>query len=149
MSERVLLTTTHHPPWTERIARTLVDIDGSDAEVVLLYVFNDRERKQAIENLDMDEPVDISELAMRKADVSSATKVLEEAGVNYSVRGVESDDPAEAILNIADDETVDRIYVYSQRRSPVGKAVFGSSLQDVILGADVPVVVTPESDTET
>lgn len=145
MPERLLLTTTHHPPWTERIARTLVDIDGSDAEVVLLYVFNERERDQAVENLGIEGPVDISELAMRKADVSSAREVLDSARITYSVRGIESDEPADAILSVAEDEDVDRIYVYSRKRSPVGKAVFGSTLQDVILGADVPVVVTPEA----
>jgi len=145
MPERLLLTTTHHPPWTERIARTLVDIDGSDAEVVLLYVFNERERDQVVENLGIEGSVDISELAMRKADVSSAREVLDSAGITYSVRGIESDVHADAILSVAEDEDVDRIYVYSRKRSPVGKAVFGSTLQDVILGAEVPVVVTPEA----
>lgn len=144
MPERLLLTTTHHPPWTEQIAQTLVDIDGSDAEVILLYVFDDREREQAIENLDIEGPIETSELAKRKADVSSARDILEAAGIDPSVRSVESEEQAEAILSVADEEGVDRIYVYSRRRSPVGKAVFGSTLQDVILGANVPVVVTPE-----
>lgn len=145
MPERLLLATTHHPPWTERVARTLVDVDGSDAEVVLLHVFSSEEREQAVENLEIEGDVDVSELAERKTDVATAKAVLEEAGFPYVVRGFESGDLAEAILAVADEEAVDRIYVYSRKRSPIGKAILGSALQDVILGADVPVVVTPGS----
>lgn len=145
MPKRLLLSTAHHPPWTEAIARTVVDIEGPDAEAILLYVFDEVERKQAIENLDIEGPVEVSDLAKRKADVSSAREILETAGLEYTVRGVENDDHAEAILGVAAEEAVDRVYVYSRTRSPVGKALFGSALQDVILGAEVPVVVTPET----
>lgn len=69
--------------------------------------------------------------------------VLEAAGVPYTVHGVEHENQAEAVLAIAEDLAIDRIYLFNRRRSPAGKAIFGSALRDVIIGASVPVVVTP------
>lgn len=143
MADRVLLASTHHPPWTERVANTVIEIEGTDAEVLLLHVFTEEERKEAIANLDLEGEVELDQLARRKDDVSDGMDVLEDAGVPFTVRGIEHDDQAEAILTVADEEAVDRIYVFSRRRSPAGKAIFGSAVQAVILRSSIPVVVTP------
>jgi len=52
-------------------------------------------------------------------------------------------DPAEEIIAYAD--TVDARYVVvgGRRRSPTGKAIFGSVTQKVMLGASVPVLNVP------
>lgn len=143
MPAKVLLLATHNRSWTERVAETLVDIDGTRANVVLLYVFSEDAKEETIENLDIEGEVDLDQLARRKDDVAAGTDVLEAAGITYEVRGREHEDQAEAVLQAVDDLAIDRIYVYSRRRSPAGKALFGSTLQDVIIGASIPVVVTP------
>lgn len=143
MPAKVLLLATHNRPWTERVAETMVDIDGTRANVVLLYVFSEDAKEETIENLDIEGEVDLDQLARRKDDVAAGTDVLEAAGITYEVRGREHEDQAEAVLQAVDDLAIDRIYVYSRRRSPAGKALFGSTLQDVIIGASIPVVVTP------
>lgn len=144
MADRVLLTTAKHPPWTEEMARTVADIETGETTVDILYVFDEAERKSTQRNLNLDDGVvDADELAERKEDVAIAESVLEKADLRYEVVGTVNEDPAEAILDTAWERNVDRIYIYSSGRNPVGKAVFGSTLQDVILGAAVPVIVTP------
>lgn len=54
-------------------------------------------------------------------------------------------DPADAILGLARDERVDLIVVGVRRRSPVGKAFLGSESQDILLGADCPVLAVKAS----
>ncbi|MFC7157085.1 universal stress protein [Halomarina halobia] len=50
-------------------------------------------------------------------------------------------DPAEEIVDYAESVDADAIVVPGRKRSPVGKAVFGSVTQDVILNADRPVTI--------
>lgn len=49
--------------------------------------------------------------------------------------------PADGILELADEFDVDLIVIGARRRSPVGKAVFGSITQQIILESGVPVTV--------
>lgn len=49
-------------------------------------------------------------------------------------------DPTEEILDVADDLDARYVVVGGRRRSPVGKALFGSTTQDVLLESDRPVV---------
>ncbi|MDR5671842.1 Nucleotide-binding protein, UspA family [Halalkaliarchaeum sp. AArc-CO] len=80
---------------------------------------------------------------------STATFVdrLREAGVDADVHSV-TGDPATAILELADEFQVDTIVLGARRRSPVGKVLFGSVTQSVILDSDCPVTVAPEPRTE-
>jgi nucleotide-binding universal stress UspA family protein len=64
--------------------------------------------------------------------VRRASEVLEDAGVEYSLVE-ESGDPAEEIVERADELDVDCICVAGRKRSPTGKALFGSVSQSVII----------------
>ncbi|MFC6716994.1 universal stress protein [Natrialbaceae archaeon GCM10025810] len=74
--------------------------------------------------------------------VDSVVDELEDAGVETSVHSVTAD-PASAILEVAEDFDVDAIVIGARRRSPVGKVLFGSVTQAVILESDRPVTVAP------
>lgn len=50
-------------------------------------------------------------------------------------------DPAQGILSMANEVDGDAILIGIRERSPVGKVVFGSVSQKVIIGSDVPVIV--------
>jgi len=50
--------------------------------------------------------------------------------------------PADEILALADDIDADLIVLGGRKQSPVGKIVFGSVSQEVMLNTDRPVVVT-------
>jgi nucleotide-binding universal stress UspA family protein len=145
METRVLLPARGFPGWVEAVTDVAVDVEpADDVTAIVLHVFDDDEVASTVSNLDVDGDVDVDDLAERKSGVSAAIDRLDEAAVDYRVRGVvQEESPSSAILSVADDEDVDRIYMYSRKRSPTGKAVFGSELQDVLLDATVPVVVTP------
>ena len=77
---------------------------------------------------------------------SSVTQVsarLEEAGVAVTTRR-EHGKPAETILEVAEELGVDQIVMSGRKRTPVGKALFGSVTQAVLLSADQPVTIVME-----
>lgn len=81
---------------------------------------------------------------MRSVDrietVRLVQEYLEERDVDVELAET-SHPPAEGILGTAGDVDADQIVMGSQKRSPTGKAVFGSTSQQVLLEADVPVTV--------
>lgn len=79
--------------------------------------------------------------ATQLAPVRAAADRLAEAGVDYTVTE-SSGDPAESIISLADDQDADLIVIGGRKRSPAGKALFGSVTQTVILNAGRPVMVT-------
>ena len=66
---------------------------------------------------------------VREEDIACVTKL--------SVRGIE---PGEDIVKFAQENNIDQIIVGVRQRSKVGKLVFGSTAQYVILEAPCPVV---------
>ena len=73
--------------------------------------------------------------------LKNAKKLLEEAGVDCEtyllIRG---ETPAEDIIDFAEKNEVDEIIVGIAKKSRVGKMIFGSNAQYVILHAPCPVV---------
>jgi nucleotide-binding universal stress UspA family protein len=100
--------------------------DGSEKHVTLIHSFTDN-------------PSGAS--ATQLAPVREASDVLDEAGIGYDVTE-SSGDPAEAIIDAADEVDADLIVIGGRKRSPAGKALFGSVTQTVILNAGRPVMVT-------
>jgi nucleotide-binding universal stress UspA family protein len=106
--------------------------EGSEKRVTLIHSFTDN-------------PSGAS--ATQLAPVREAGDLLDEAGIAYEVTE-SSGDPADAIVDAADDADADLIVVGGRKRSPAGKALFGSVTQSVILTAGRPVMVTgvPDDD---
>lgn len=72
--------------------------------------------------------------------VREAEELLADAGIEVEV-AESSGDPAAELLELAAAEDADVIVVAGRKRSPAGKALFGSTTQAVILDADRPVLV--------
>lgn len=99
--------------------------------VTVLHVFDD----SAIDDsADMVNPT-------RVEAVNVAKEALEERGINTSVEG-RGGDPSSTVVRVAEEVGADSIYVGGPKRSPAGKAIFGSVAQSIILNADRPVMVT-------
>jgi len=74
------------------------------------------------------------------ASAESVKEYLEDEGVAVAMRR-EHADPAETIVETASEIGADRIVMSGRKRSAVGKALFGSVTQSVLLQSEVPVTV--------
>ena len=72
--------------------------------------------------------------------VRRASEYLESRGVSVRLDET-SGEPARELLRLADDADVDLICLAGRKRTPAGKALFGSVTQHVILESDRPVLV--------
>lgn len=109
-------------------AQEIIDLPGEGAEkhVTVIHSFTDN-------------PSGAS--ATQIASVREVGDQFEKAGIEYDVEE-SSGDPAEAIIDVASDVDADLIVIGGRKRSPAGKALFGSVTQTVILNAGRPVMVT-------
>ncbi len=72
---------------------------------------------------------------------------LKGAGVEHEVRQlVRGLDPAEDLINVAEEVTADLIVIGLRRRSPVGKLILGSNAQRILLDAPCPVLAVKASE---
>lgn len=72
--------------------------------------------------------------------VDAVEERLQAAGVTVERRR-EHADPATAIVEVAEELDADRIVMAGRKRTPVGKVLFGSVTQSVLLNAPMPVTV--------
>jgi len=110
----------------------VVDLpDAADSvEVILLYVFTEDDKTPSPQR-------DVT----RIASIRRARERLREHDVEVQIRE-DSVEAVESILRQAREHDVDAIVLGGRKRSPAGKALFGSVTQSVILGTNLPVVVT-------
>jgi nucleotide-binding universal stress UspA family protein len=125
---------------------------GVDAELLLLHVTTEdefQERRSTLENvagLDSEYNVDNARSGAERFARKVGIEVLEDDS-EFTAMG-RIGDPQEAILNTANQEDVDHIFIHGKQRSPTGKAVFGDTAQAIILNFDGPVTVTTGNEEE-
>ena len=125
----------------DALTNTVVDIAGpAGADVVLAHVFTPEEFERAASRLDFTEPEAASaiEVANRHATVRDIGQRLDAAVVDYTVTS-EVGDHGDTIVDLATSEGADLVVVGGRKRSPTGKAVFGSTAQQVMLDSPCPV----------
>jgi nucleotide-binding universal stress UspA family protein len=127
----------------DEMLQTVTDVAGpAGATAVLFYALTDDEFEEVLADLDLDPTGDRlspTDLARRHLLIERAIERLDAAGIDHEVRGAVGD-PQEAIGEEAEATQADLLVIGGQRRSPAGKAVFGSLTQDVLLTAPCPVV---------
>ncbi|CCQ36573.1 UspA domain protein [Natronomonas moolapensis 8.8.11] len=131
---------------TDELIDAVVDIvEPTDASVVLLHVFSETAYRAGIEEagFDPDAPPSPGELASRLAGVDAVAAALGDSGLEYDIVG-EIGDEKETILRVAGDTDADLLCVSGRKRSPTGKAVFGSTVHELMMDAPCPVLFVRE-----
>ncbi|USZ73642.1 universal stress protein [Natronosalvus halobius] len=106
-----------------------IPMDPDTVHVTLVHVFEDK--------------ADPAVSARNVASVHRAAQILEDAGIETTI--VEADgNPVTALLEETAERAADLIVVAGRKRTPTGKALFGSVTQRVILNSDYPVLVVTE-----
>ncbi|WP_135302812.1 universal stress protein [Haloarcula amylovorans] len=125
----------------DELAATVTDIAGpTGASVVIAHVFTDDEYENVVDRLEFASvsEADPNEVADRHTTVRELEDRFNDAGIDYSVRGAVGNH-GQQIVDLAEDESADLVVVGGRKRSPTGKAVFGSTAQEVMLNAPCPV----------
>lgn len=123
----------------KKLAQTLIDIaEPANSQAVVAQVFTEDEYDAIGKSLGIsDEEVTPDKIADQHGTFSIIANHLNAARLDYEFRS--SIGPhTDTILNLAAD--VDLIIIGGRKRSPTGKAIFGSTTQDVLLSAPCPVV---------
>ncbi|MEF8800276.1 MAG: universal stress protein [Halolamina sp.] len=126
---------------TSAVARLAEETD--DLEVLVLHVFRDVDLPSQVV---VHEPLgDFEETHHEQreipASVSTATDQLVNQGIDAEIRIERSENPSATIISVAKDHDVDSIFIGGRKQSPVGKVLFGSVTQAVLLNTDIPVTV--------
>lgn len=123
----ILMALDDSPSQTRRQIAAVSDLVSSAGEmtVYLLHVFEDNPEGASVSQVET-----VREAQDRLESLGIDVELLESSG-----------DPAEQIITQAEKHDIDQICVGGRKRSPAGKALFGSVTQAVILGTDLPVLV--------
>ncbi|ELY52909.1 universal stress protein [Natronolimnohabitans innermongolicus] len=135
----------------DELAATVLEVAGpADATVVLAHVFTRTEYDDVLSRLEFDrerDDVDPNDVAGRHETILELQATLEEHDVEYATRGAVGEH-GPTIVDLATEVDADRVVVGGRRRSPTGKAVFGSTAQEVLLSAPCPVTFVRNDDFE-
>lgn len=127
---------------TDELIETVIEVaKPTGATVVLAHVFTSDEFEDVVGRLEFDhgpDEADPDEAASRHATIRDLRSVLEANDVEYEIRGAVGPH-GPTIVDLATTVDADRVVVGGRKRSPTGKAVFGSTAQEVLLSAPAPV----------
>ncbi|MFB6130744.1 MAG: universal stress protein [Salinigranum sp.] len=116
--------------------------EEADLKVTLVHVFRNADVSQRVAIYRIAD--DYEEQLEEGRDVPVAVRETLDrlAGAEFDLEfRIESGDPAEEILRVADEADADAVHVGGRKRSPVGKALVGSVAQDVIFSTSLPVLI--------
>ena len=122
------------PEGRAAIATAREEAQLRDASLLLVHSFHGEGR-------------DEDQIEGYEKELSAIRDELTAAGVTSHVRSlVRGSDPGKDLIAFADEQSVDMIIIGIRRRSPVGKLLLGSNAQDVLLGANCPVLAVKSTD---
>jgi len=111
------------------------------AAVVVAHVFEDDEfdrTRRRLKDREDEDPLEPDQVAQRHATIRGLVEIIEEAGVKPEIRGAVGD-RGPTVVSLAEEYDADRVVIGGRERSPAGKAVFGSTAQEILLSAPCPV----------
>ncbi|EMA70807.1 uspA domain protein [Halorubrum aidingense JCM 13560] len=114
-------------------ARYVSGLPGETDElsVTVAHAYRDDSRGTGDDRFDEESP-----------GVIEATDILSAAGITVEQRELYVP-VAESIVDLSDELDADEVVLCGRKRSPAGKALFGSVTQSVALESSVPVTIVP------
>lgn len=133
----------------DRLTETTIEVAKPvDATVILAHIFTEDEYERVLNRLDLDpasESTTPDGVARQHSVIQNVGSQLEKEGVGYEVRGVIGE-PGLAISDLGFEISADRIIVGGRKRNPTGKAIFGSTAQEIMMESPCPVTFVRETD---
>lgn len=119
--------------------------EAFDEEIHVVHVMS---RSKFVElgsrRAEANDPIDMAEVRETASEI--AADAAADVDSPHEVVGLEGE-PADEVVSYAADHDARYIVVSGRKRSPAGKALFGSIAQSILLNADCPVVSTvPQQD---
>lgn len=147
----VLLPTSRNPLWARRTVDALLEIEaGAEIEVVAMHLFHPDDDPLQTDGGGDAEDATLDEVAAEQPGVEAVLTRADDAAsdrdLSVRTRGVRAAEPTTAILDAVEAYDAERIYLYGRKRSPTGKAIFGSRLVEILGLSPVPVVVIPPTE---
>lgn len=137
-----ILTAIESPSDTKLIEQASQLARAYDDELVVLHVFTREEFEDRAEGRD-DYYLDDGAYDAAKVSEAATDAVLSGDTPNVFFQG-RIGEPTEEILDEAKRTNARYLVVGGRKRSPVGKAVFGDTTQEILLHATLPVVTVME-----
>ncbi len=134
-------------PLAEAAAATA---DATGATIHVVHVHSPSEYAERTDSLNYERrsPPDASALARRSSTVRVVSEALDDrlsaSDATVKIHGFVDEHVGTAIVEFAADVDADRLVVGGRRRSAVGKVVFGSTAQSLLLDAPCPVTFVRE-----
>ena len=84
---------------------------------------------------------DAAEAQRFEDELATVQHDLDEAGIEHEVRAlVRGNEPAEDLVQVADESEASLIVIGLRRRTPIGKLILGSNAQRILLESTCPVL---------
>ncbi|HSP60960.1 MAG TPA: universal stress protein [Ornithinimicrobium sp.] len=92
---------------------------------------------------------DAEEAQRFEDELGKVQRVLDEAGIEHEVRAlVRGNEPAEDLVEVADESEGELIVIGLRKRTPIGKLILGSNAQRILLEASCPVLAVKAGEGE-
>lgn len=131
---------------TDELEKAVTEIaEPSGARVVLLHAFTESAYEDGVAEAGFeDERPSPTELAGRLEGIDTLAAAMGDAGIPYEIRGSIGEE-GRVILEETDAVGGDLLYISGRKRSPTGKAVFGSTSHRIMMNSSCPVLFVREN----